>query len=312
MAERPFGLLELGSNSLKFYLIDNPKSPAPTIATNKIPWDVAHDFFLTGRVMDKTVSEVVASIQHVEQFANGLPLSSMLALATGVFREIRNIDGLKKRVMADAGVRVRVITGKDEARLMAKDFHQHVGRDAAFLIDLGGATMEWAWFDAGSPQEYESLPLGAIRNEYLFRELKDDHQQYLTESGAFCDKKLASLPFKSPVAVIATGGTAKAAAACTDGNRVGKEQLLKLMATVQRDGPPASLKPARQAVFLPGLVILWRVLERCRAGHFTYSKASVRDGMAGRLVRLLGKHKREDLHATLLLNTRDLRRGRPA
>ena len=74
-----------------------------------------------------------------------------------------------------------------------------------------------------------------------------------------------------------------------------------------RQGPPAILKPTRQAVFLPGMVILWRTMLRCHASDMTYGRNSVRDGMAGRLVRLLGTWKRQDLHATLLLHSSQIK-----
>jgi exopolyphosphatase/pppGpp-phosphohydrolase len=64
------------------------------------------------------------------------------------------------------------------------------------------------------------------------------------------------------------------------------------------------LRPERQAVFLPGLVILERILVRTGAAAIEHAMTSVRDGMAERLIQLLGTHRRQDLHSTLLLHTR--------
>jgi exopolyphosphatase/pppGpp-phosphohydrolase len=309
MGENPFGLLELGSNSLKFYLVASPKGPNPSIRTYKVHWRVAHDFFLTGRLSEGSIAEVVESLRRVPPVAEGLRLSDMLAVATGVFREIDNVDELSARVKAQTGVRVRVISGEDEAKLMAKDFSEQAGGDPAFLIDLGGATMEWVWFKEGRSKACGSLPLGAIRNEYAFRHLRDEPERYLEESAAHCDRLLAPLPFEETTRAVATGGTAKALARCAGSDAVPIDTLKGLAARVAREGPPPDLKPSRQAVFLPGLVILWRVAARCGASSLTYGKTCVRNGMAGRLIRLLGTHRRQDLHATLLLNTRELRRG---
>jgi exopolyphosphatase/pppGpp-phosphohydrolase len=239
----------------------------------------------------------------------GLPLRGMLAIATGVFREIDNVDLVADRVKAETGLRIRVISGEDEAKLMAKDFAAHTAEGSTFLFDLGGATMEWAWFDAGETKQCGSVPLGAIRNEYAFKRLRSDHERYLSESAAFCDERLASLPPVGAATVVGTGGTVKAATRCAGRDTVPVETLCGLLDQVLRVGPPQHLKPSRQVVFLPGLVILWRILKRCQAPHLAYGKASVRDGMAGRLVRLLGTYRRQDLHATLLLNTRQLRRN---
>jgi exopolyphosphatase/guanosine-5'-triphosphate,3'-diphosphate pyrophosphatase len=310
MTGTPFGLLELGSNSLKFYLVAGRGESGARITTYKASWRVAHEFFRHGSIGEAAAEEIIRSLRAVEAHAAGLPLSGMLAVATGVFREIENMDDVAARVKQETGVRIRVISGADEAKLMARDFTRHTAGRSVFLFDLGGATTEWAWFDRGEPRQCGSLRLGAIRNEYALRPYRENRAAYLTESAQRCDEQLASLPFREPVDVVATGGTAKAAARHLGSDTVTCAAVRDLIDQVLEHGPPGTLKPARSAVFLPGLIILWRILERCRAPYLTYGKASVRDGMAGRLLRLLEKHERQDLHATLLLNTSMLRKKR--
>ena len=316
LGSKPFGLLELGSNSLKFYLVGDfskgrkKATVAPTnpkIKTHKFHWRVAHDFFLNKSLSDDTIQELINCLKQVAELSEGIPLSSMLAVATGVFREIVDIEALIKHVKEETGVRIRVIGGADEAKLMSRDFRNHSKDSSVFLFDLGGATMEWAWFEEGNSRGWGSLPLGAIRNEYSFRHLSSDHPKYLQESAFYCDHQLEKLPLKERVEIIGTGGTTKATAICCDNADFVIQDLRVLMERVLREGPPRHLKSARQTVFLPGLVILWRLLLRCKTTSMHYSTMSVRDGMAGRLVRLLGSYKREDLHATLLLDSTQLR-----
>jgi exopolyphosphatase/guanosine-5'-triphosphate,3'-diphosphate pyrophosphatase len=319
--EFPFGLLEMGSNSLKFYLVrgtcggeklapeDGALPEGAAITTHKFPWKVAHEFFLTRGLTDGAVDEVIGCLRAVEKVSEGLPLSSMLAVATGVFREIANIEALAARVRDETGVRLRVISGQDEAKLMARDYQSPRGPEPAFLFDLGGATTEWACFESGAAKAWGSLPLGAIRNEYLFPGDHKDAGEYLQKHAAHCDEVLARLPVRAPSRAIATGGTAKAVAQVYGSDEIPLGELRRLLQRVLSQGPPPELKKARQAVFLPGLVILWRLLVRCRAEQLVYGKTAVRDGMAGRLVRLLGTYKREDLHATLLLNSTQIRKG---
>ncbi|MBI4583724.1 MAG: hypothetical protein HY717_06850 [Planctomycetes bacterium] len=303
MEEKPFGLLEMGSHSLKLYLVGMDDAGGYTITTQKFPWSIAHDFFLNGRVEEAALAEAAELIRGVEKVAPQVPLSSMIAVATGVFRELPNIDLIISRIKSECGVRVRVISGEDEAKLMAKSFQNEDADGSVFLFDLGGATMEWVWFQAGVDRGCGSLPLGAIRNEYKFMRLKENAAAYLQESSAYCDGKLEPLPFSKGVEVVGSGGTAKALSACFGKDIVTLEELRLFMERVLREGAPEILKPSRRAVFLPGLVIIWRVLVRCQAKAVKYGNTSVRNGMAGRLVRLLGTHRREDLHATLLLHS---------
>jgi len=301
MSQATFGLLEMGSNSLKLHLV---RSEAD-VETSKIPWGVAHEFFRTGHASDAAIEELIACLRAVERIAHGVPLPSMIAIATGVFREIPDMQAIAESVRSATGVRVRVISGEDEAKLMARDFRGQAGDESVFLLDLGGATSEWAWFEEGALRACGSVPLGAIRNEYLLLPFKDDPEAYLARSASLCDGVLAPLPVPHRQGVVAIGGSAKAAAKIAGAETVPREDLEKMIRRVQREGPPESLKPARRAVFLPGLVILWRVLVRCDAPAFRYGTNSVKGGLAGRLMRVLGTHRREDLHATLILETRE-------
>ncbi len=309
LGDKPFGLLELGSNSLKFYLVDSLSGPSPSIKTKKFPWRIAHEFFSRGALGDEAIEELTTSIKGVESYSKGIPLDSMLAVATGVFREIPNATEIAKHVKAATGIRIRVISGSDEAKLMARDFHlQETATGPTLLSDLGGATMEWAFVDNRSYRDWGSLPLGAIRNQYKFQSLRSDPAEYVQRSSKYCDEALRQLPIQDTVQVVATGGTAKAMAKCLGNNVVPLHEVRRLMEQVLREGAPNLLKPIRRLVFLPGIVILWRVLVRCKAQSFTYGKTSVRDGMAGRLTRLLGTYQRDKLHATLLLHSSQIYR----
>jgi len=309
MSHRPFGLLEFGSKSLKFYLVEGLQSPGslPTIRTCKLQWRVAHDSFATGRLSEETIGEILECVRCVERVSQGVPLTSMVAVATGVFREVHGVKALASRLQSETGLRLRVISGEDEARLMAKDFLKRRGLVSAYVFDLGGATTEWALIEAGSIDHWGSLPLGAIRQQHFFKHLQGDPASYLKETAAGCDGCLKELPVSPDKQIVVTGGTAKSAAKCLR-SPVSLERVRQLIEQTLREGAPEFLTPSRQEVFLPGLVILWRVLVHCQADAFEHDSTSVKRGLAGRLARSLKTYRPEDLHATLLLKTTSLKK----
>ncbi len=282
----------MGSNSLKLYLV-KPEDGAHFIETTKYPWSVAHEFFANGSLPEAAADEVVASLRQALKAARGAELAGMLAVATGVFREIRPLDDFVERIERETNVRVRVISGADEARLMARGFRDLPVKPPLLLCDLGGATTEWVWIRDGAEPECGSMQLGAIRN------------QYLADSGAHCDTELAALPVTGPTRVVATGGTAEALAAIVGADEVTAEQLRGVIDDVRRDGAPEFLKPSRQKVLLTGLEILAKVLERCETDRLNYGTAAVRHGMVRRLIKLLDRVAPGQLHATQLLRTMD-------
>lgn len=298
-----FGLLEMGSNSLKLYLVPRSSDPERAIETVKLPWRVAHDSFGRGALSPEVADEVVACVREARRQAEARPLLGMLAIATGVFRELPEMEALAKRIEREAGVAPRVIGGHDEASLMARGFRELAIAPPAVMCDLGGASLEWAWMPAQGAAQSGSLPLGAIRNRYRFAHLEPGPpERYLAESGAHCDAALAALPVAPGARVVATGGTAEALALIVGREAVTAGEIAETIARVQRDGPPPTLKPGRQTVLLPGLVILSRLVARCGADGLQYGTSAVRLGMVRRLVQLLEKFPPSTLHATQLLH----------
>ncbi|MBI2898309.1 MAG: hypothetical protein HYY06_32465 [Deltaproteobacteria bacterium] len=303
-----FGLVEMGSNSLKLYVVPRGAKADTPIETIKLPWRVAHDLFARGSLAAETAEEVVERVREATRLLDDRRVVGMLAIATGVFRELPETDALALRVREATGVVPRVIGGEDEASLMARGFRELSIAPPAVMCDLGGASLEWAWMPERGAGRSGSLSLGAIRNEYLFAHLRSSPERYLAESTAHCDAALSALPVVGPARVVATGGTAEALAAVVGRTSVSSVELAEVIARVLGEGPPGTLKPGRQAVFLPGLVILSRVVARAAAAGLEYGTSAVRLGMVRRLIQLLERFPPDELHATQLLRMTQAKR----
>jgi predicted Ser/Thr protein kinase len=300
----PLLVLEAGSNSLKMYVV-SPEQGADSIEVFKYSWTIAHEFFSTGGLSEASFDEICSCIRRASDDGGGAEIAGALAIATGVFRELADPDELFARVKAETGVRLRLISGADEARLMARGLSELPLRPPAMLCDLGGATLEWVWLRDGHEPEFGSVPLGAIRNEYRLAPLRDTPEAYLRESDAVCDAALASIGVDEPVNIVFTGGTSEALASIVGRPEITAAELDELITRVLRDGPPEHLKPSRKQVLLPGLCIIRRVVARFGRGGLRYGSAAVRDGMIRRLLTILEDVPRAALHATLLLRTLD-------
>lgn len=297
-----FGLVEMGSNSLKLYVV--PKGAAGQageIETTKFPWRVAHDLFGQGALAPGTADQIVDCVRQAALHAMSRDVLGLLAIATGVFRELPDMEALAARITAETGVVPRVIGGQDEAALMARGFRELHIAPPAVMSDLGGASLEWAWMPGAGPTRAGSLPLGAIRNRARFAALEAEPARYLAESAAYCDELLASLPVTGTARLVATGGTAEALALVAGSEHVAAAELAAVIERVQREGAPEALKPGRREVFLPGLVVLSRLVARCGADGLSYGTSAVRLGMVRRLIQLLEKFPPSELRATQLL-----------
>ena len=97
--------------------------PASAIETVKLPWRVGHDLY-GGGLQPETAEQVVDNVRKAARQAAERQVAGLLAIATGVFRELPELDELAQRIETETGVRPRVISGQDEAALMARGFRE--------------------------------------------------------------------------------------------------------------------------------------------------------------------------------------------
>jgi exopolyphosphatase/guanosine-5'-triphosphate,3'-diphosphate pyrophosphatase len=87
-----------------------------------------------------------------------------VTVATAATREARNGQDFVRLVREVAGLDVRVVSGKEEARLIYLGLLSRVHVEGrALVIDVGGGSTEVAVGDAGGAELVESVSLGAIR-----------------------------------------------------------------------------------------------------------------------------------------------------
>jgi exopolyphosphatase/pppGpp-phosphohydrolase len=279
------GLLEMGTNSLKLYLVGESIRGVRSIETMKFAWRVGHSFFSTGSP-DGMVDGVAAALRQVEKASGHVRVADMRAIATGVFREIPHFDEFARQVRRRTSVRVELLSGAAEAELMGEGLRAHHTAGQTALFDIGGASTEWVWRAEDEDVDYGSMRLGAIRSTYQYEHLRDAHADYLAASSDDCDALLFSeLPFAGRAHVVITGGTASAVSSLVGSYVVSLNEVRGLVVHTLKNGPPERLKATRRPVFLPGLIILWRILLRCRANAFRYSAGAIRHGLVMRMLR---------------------------
>src|ERR671912_514363 len=121
---------------------------------------------LDGRAL--TSEAMTAALQALSKFkrlAESHGVDEILAAATSATREARNGGEFLARIEAETGIRPRVITGAEEARLIhqAAVYGVDVGGGRAVVIDIGGGSVEITLGTAADIQLSRSLKIGVIR-----------------------------------------------------------------------------------------------------------------------------------------------------
>ena len=258
---------------------------------------------LDGRALTReAMGAALQALSKFKRIAESHQVDEIVAAATSATREARNGGEFLARLEHETGIRPRVISGAEEARLIhqAAVYGVDVAGGRAVVIDIGGGSVEITLGTASSLQLARSFKIGAIRlTERFVRSdpLTDRDERKIVkhvhaEIDRYCEQILAS-GFDR---VIGTSGTilsigAVAATAARGGSpselrnlHVAAKQIRRVRKQVteldleSRLAIPG-LDPRRADLVVAGTVLLDTILRRLGAEELTLCDLALREGL---------------------------------
>ena len=160
------GVLDVGSNTVHLLVVDaHPGAqPLPAFST-KEELRLAELLDGDGAITEEGVQRLIRAVASAMRVAEDKGVEEMLPFATSAVREAANGEAVLERVEREAGVALRVLSGRDEARLTflaaRRWFGWSFGR--MMVLDIGGGSLEIACGPDERADVAISLPLGAGR-----------------------------------------------------------------------------------------------------------------------------------------------------
>ncbi|MEE8258700.1 MAG: Ppx/GppA family phosphatase, partial [Sphingomonadales bacterium] len=130
----------------------------------------------------KAMARATATLLRFAHLCRDMAVDRIEAVATSAVRDSKNGPEFIKRVEADCGFRVKVLSGVAEARLSALGVASAFPGAAGVVGDLGGGSLELVAFDGEKTREKISLAIGPVRllaNQETFSE---DHVRVVREA----------------------------------------------------------------------------------------------------------------------------------
>jgi len=252
-----------------------------------------------------TADAMAAALQTLSKFrllCDRHRVDEILATATSAVREAKNGGDFLRRIAQSTGIRARVISGTEEARLihLAAVHGVDVGRARAVVIDIGGGSVEITHGSATTMLAAKSFKLGSIRLAEQFVRTdplsKRDEQKLVKHIRNEIDRHCAQIADVGFDRVIGTSGTilsigavATAAAsgippAHTRNLRVPARQVRSVRKTMvglplrERLRVPG-LDPRRADLIVGGSILLDTILSRLGADELTLCDLALREGL---------------------------------
>jgi exopolyphosphatase/guanosine-5'-triphosphate,3'-diphosphate pyrophosphatase len=168
---RTVAFMDIGTNSVRLLLVRlNPNNTHTILSDQKEIVRLGEGEFVDQHLHPEAMQRAVLVVNKFTEMARAYGVEEVLAVATSATREAENRDEFIRRLKREAQLEVRVVSGKEEARLIYLGVASgiHLADQQALFIDIGGGSTEVI---VGGQQEYsflDSLKLGAIRLTSLF------------------------------------------------------------------------------------------------------------------------------------------------
>ncbi len=168
---RPYAIVDIGSNSIRLLVYDQlGRAPMPRFNEKSLA-RLAEGLPETGAISPDHFRRAVEAVRRFRAIAEAMGVSRIDAVATEAMRRASNGPKLAQAIEAEAGLKVRILSGAEEARFATFGVISGFFRPVGTVGDMGGGSLEVAEaIDDHVGDRWVSMPLGALPVEAMLSE----------------------------------------------------------------------------------------------------------------------------------------------
>lgn len=168
-------VIDLGTNSIRFDVHEISSNRTGSVQHRRLYREktmvrLGQDLFLHGKLSTEGKRRTLEAVQSFKETMNALHIDKIVAFGTAAVRDASDGDAFLKEIEAKTGVHFRVITGAEEAALIAKGvlhFEKNPGGVYA-LVDIGGGSTEISICKGKKILHSHSFNLGVAKLQQVF------------------------------------------------------------------------------------------------------------------------------------------------
>lgn len=164
-----FAAIDIGSNALRL-LISNVFEDGVNLTFKKqslvrVPVRLGADAFLNRHIPIKKEEDFMHTMHAFNNLLKVYNPINMRAIATSAFREAENGFEIVNRVFEETGIKIEIITGKEEAEVVyANGLRDNMDSERSYVyMDVGGGSTELTLFHNHMAVASRSFNIGSIR-----------------------------------------------------------------------------------------------------------------------------------------------------
>ncbi|QIK96150.1 Ppx/GppA family phosphatase [Sphingomonas sp. HDW15A] len=158
----PTGIIDIGSNSVRFVVFAGSERVPSTLFNEKISPALGRGVEREGRLDPVAMERALDALSRFACLADDMRLKRLHVVATAAVRDAENGADFLKMVRR-LGLKAKVLSGEEEAEIGALGVLSAIPQAEGVVADLGGGSLELTRVSNGAVAGRLSLPLGVFR-----------------------------------------------------------------------------------------------------------------------------------------------------
>lgn len=188
MCKKCYAAIDIGSNAVRLLIKKEEENEnlvsrrLSKVMMLRVPLRLGFDVFSLGELSDGKAVKLRRLMKAFRQLMKIYEVTDYRACATSAMRDSRNGKAVIKKVLKDTGIRIEIIDGQEEARMI---YNNHVecleDRTGNYIyVDVGGGSTEINLLTNGVLVQSLSYNVGTVRmlsnavREEVWEQMKDD------------------------------------------------------------------------------------------------------------------------------------------
>lgn len=338
-------IIDLGTNSVRFDVhqvlprkrVNSPlnrgkkarvrlRPSVKLLHREKMMVRLGQEVFTTGRLHPQAIQRTLQAFKSFRMTINDLHVDQVIAFGTSALREASDGQNLLKQIEDETGISLRIISGNEEAKLIAHGIlsNERLPKGTFALLDIGGGSTEVTICRGSEILHSSSFPLGTARLQQMFGQRSkspESHQgPHSSEQLKLLRRYIRSILLTKTLSeewpkskiVLGSSGTVKSVLKLSRLKSSKKpvtkkqlEEIVKRISSLSTDQllDIEEIEAKRVDMIVTGAVLLEEALKVLGANQLRFTEFSLRDGILEEEVARVQKQ----VESKLSLHLDDLR-----
>lgn len=292
-----YGIVDIGSNTMRLSCYRVVDKHLLHVFHKKTMVGLAGYINEDNCLSKKGIKMAIDTLNDYNNIVKCVGLDQLYVIATASFRNVDNTDEIVKAIKEQTGIKVAVLSGKEEAMYDFKGATYCTDAKSGIVVDIGGGSTELVWFDQKEVRDAVSIPVGSLNTftrfvDQFFPDQEEENEirmhvrntleKFIDESDALA---------KHNDLILGVGGTNRACAKLyndfydldTKNTRMECEKISLMLKRIMK-GKKSDRKrilkmvPDRIHTIIPGIIVLDEIYKYYQCKEIELSAGGVREG----------------------------------